>query len=211
MLPTVVIAAAMVGAVTSLLYAIRVGDRVLEVISKGAASAAFVVLGVLRWQAGDPVAVWIVAGLVLCAAGDLCLLWKRLFDPGLAVFILGHLAYIAGFVAALPLLQWPPVLAVALLTAGAVASRWLWPHLGRRRIPVLGYILVISVMVWGGVATGVREVLPWTAAAGAVLFYASDLAVARQRFVRPDFINRALGLPTYYLGQLLLAVTIGAR
>ena len=35
-------------------------------------------------------------------------------------------------------------------------------------------------------------------------------AVARQRFVRPDFINRALGLPTYYLGQLLLALTVGA-
>jgi len=55
-----------------------------------------------------------------------------------------------------------------------------------------------------------KDALPWTAAAGAALFYLSDLAVARQRFVHEDFINRALGLPTYYLGQLLLALTVGA-
>ncbi len=211
MLSTVVLASIMVGAVVSLLWAIRVGDRALEVLSKCAASAAFVVLGILRWSFGDPVGAWIVAGLALCAVGDLCLLWDRSFDPGLLSFVLGHLAYIAGFSAALPLHHWPPVLVVALLAAGAVASRWLWPHLGGRRIPVLFYILVISVMVWGGAATVVRQALPWTAAVGAVLFYASDLAVARQRFVRPEFLNRALGLPTYYLGQLLLAVTIGAR
>jgi uncharacterized membrane protein YhhN len=211
MLPTVVLVSVTAGAVASLLWAIRVGDRVLEVISKCTASAAFVLLGVLRWQPGDSVGGWIVAGLALCAVGDACLLWKRSFDPGLLSFMLGHLAYIIEFSAALPLRQWPPVFGVALLAVGTLASRWLWPHLGRRRIPVLCYILVISVMVWGGAATFLLEALPWTAASGAVFFYASDLAVARQRFVRAEFINRALGLPSYYLGQLLLAVTIGAR
>ena len=40
---------------------------------------------------------------------------------------------------------------------------------------------------------------------GAVLFYVSDLFVARERFVTPGFVNKALGLPLYYGGQLLLA------
>jgi len=29
--------------------------------------------------------------------------------------------------------------------------------------------------------------------------------------VHESYINRALGLPVYYLGQFLLAMTIGAR
>ena len=41
--------------------------------------------------------------------------------------------------------------------------------------------------------------------AGAVLFFASDLGVARDKFVAPGFPNRAWGLPAYYAGQLLIA------
>ena len=45
-------------------------------------------------------------------------------------------------------------------------------------------------------------------AIGGVLFYLSDLAVARHRFVAPGFVNRAWGLPTYYLAQLLIAYAV---
>ncbi|MEN8163997.1 MAG: lysoplasmalogenase family protein [Acidobacteriota bacterium] len=44
---------------------------------------------------------------------------------------------------------------------------------------------------------------------GATLFFLSDLAVARHRFVKEAFLNRAIGLPAYYAGQMLLALTIG--
>jgi uncharacterized membrane protein YhhN len=206
----VVFASIMAGAVFSLLHAIRVGDRPLEVLSKSAASAAFVALGFARWSAGDPVGTCLIAALVLCAIGDFCLLWCRSFDFGLFSFLLGHLAYVTGFAVALPMGRWPLLALAPLAVAGAIASRWLWPHLGRRRPVVLTYIVVISVMVWGGISTSSSGVLPWTAAAGALLFYCSDLAVARQRFVHESFINRAVGLPMYYLGQLLLALTIGA-
>ncbi|MDD3992851.1 MAG: hypothetical protein PHV70_11955 [Desulfobacteraceae bacterium] len=37
----------------------------------------------------------------------------------------------------------------------------------------------------------------------------SDLFVARQRFVAPAFSNRLLGLPLYYIGQFLLAFSVG--
>ena len=42
-------------------------------------------------------------------------------------------------------------------------------------------------------------------ASGAVLFFVSDLAVARDKFVGASFVNRAWGLPAYYAGQLLIA------
>jgi uncharacterized membrane protein YhhN len=77
-------------------------------------------------------------------------------------------------------------------------------------MPIVIYLIVISIMVWGGLSTFLRGVLPWTAAVGAVLFYLSDLAVARHRFVRESFLNRAIGLPVYFSGQILLAMTVGA-
>lgn len=211
MLATVVLASIMAGAVISLLRAVRVEDRTQEVMSKTAASTTFVLLGALRFSSGDTVGGLIVAGLALCAIGDVLLLGNRTFDIGLGVFLLGHVLYIAGFHAALPIGQWSWLVLAPLLIVSGGATRWLWPHLGRRRFSVLAYVLVISVMVWGGVSAFIEISLPWTAAAGAILFYLSDLAVARHRFVQRSFINRALGLPIYYLGQLLLALTIGAR
>jgi uncharacterized membrane protein YhhN len=210
MLATIVLASFMAGAVISLLHAIRVGDRTKEVMSKTAASATFVILGFARWSAGHPIDSWLIAALALCAAGDICLLWDRTFDLGLISFLLGHLAYVAGFTVALPIGYWPLLILIPIVVSAVISSRWLWPHLGRRRISVIAYILAISIMVWGGMSVSTRGALPWTAAVGALLFYLSDLAVARQRFVHEDFVNRAVGLPIYYLGQLLLALTIGA-
>jgi len=210
MLVTVALGSIMAGAVVSLLHAVRVGDRTKEVMSKAAASAAFVILGIVRWSVGDRIDTWLIAALALCAAGDLCLLWARTFDLGLISFLLGHLAYVAGFAVALPLGKWPLQILIPIVAVGAIASRWLWPHLGRQRTSVTAYIFAISIMMWGGLSVFTEGALPWTSAAGALLFYLSDLAVARQRFVHEDFINRAVGLPIYYLGQLLLALTVGA-
>ena len=89
------------------------------------------------------------------------------------------------------------------------AALWLSPHLGRLRVPVLAYVAVITVMVWGAVGVTVAGRGPWFLAAGAILFYLSDLAVARDRLVTKVFGSRAWGLPAYYLGQLLLALTVG--
>ncbi len=44
---------------------------------------------------------------------------------------------------------------------------------------------------------------------GAFLFYFSDLFVARNQFIKEDLFNRLIGLPLYYLGQFLLAFSIG--
>ena len=210
MLTSVVLASILAGAVVSLLRAVRVEDRIQEVMSKTAASVTFVILGAIRWTGGDIVGGWIVAGLAFCAIGDVLLVGKRTFDVGLLAFLLGHVLYVAGFHAALPVGRWSWLVLAPLLIVSGGAARWLWPHLGRRRVSVLAYVIVISVMVWGGFSVYARGVLPWTAAAGAFLFYLSDLAVARQRFVHKSFVNRAIGLPIYYFGQLLLALTIGA-
>jgi uncharacterized membrane protein YhhN len=74
------------------------------------------------------------------------------------------------------------------------------------RLPVLAYIAVISAMML--VSTG-----SWSTAAGLFIiagawgFGFSDLAVARNQFVKPDPVNRLRGLPLYYGAQMLLAYT----
>ncbi len=42
----------------------------------------------------------------------------------------------------------------------------------------------------------------------AVMFYFSDLAVARDRFVEPGPVNRLWGLPLYYAAQFVFAATV---
>jgi uncharacterized membrane protein YhhN len=207
---TLVLVSVTAASVVSLLGAIRSNDRTLEAISKTVASASFVALGFARWSSGDPVGAWFIAGFVLCAAGDVLLLHDRTFDLGLIAFLLGHLVYVAGFRTALPLGQWSPIILIPLALAGVAVLSWLWPRLGRRRGPVAAYVAAITAMVWGGVSATAAGALPWMAAVGAVLFYLSDLAVARQRFVHASFVNRALGLPLYYAAQILIGLTVGA-
>jgi len=197
-----------VGALAGLLRAIRVRDREAEVVFKTAASLLFVVLGAIAWSGDNPVATWILVGLALCALGDVLLIWDRTFDIGLISFLLGHIAYIAAFAAAVNVPEWSRWMLLPIALASSAALAWLWPHLGRRRPSVSAYVVVITIMVWAALAVASTGVLGWMIATGAVLFYLSDLTVARDRFVQSDFLNRAIGLPMYYAAQILIALSV---
>ncbi len=204
----VILISVIAGALASLLRGVRVGDRGMEVASKTTASLGFVILGAIAWQPDNPVATWLVVGLLLCAAGDVLLIWDRTFDLGLLSFLLGHVAYVVAFHTATPVTEWTRwiLLPIALASLGALA--WLWPHLGHRRLSVGAYVLVITIMVWGALAVTTGGAMGWKIAVGAVLFYLSDLTVARDRFVQSDFLNRGIGLPMYYAAQILIALSV---
>jgi uncharacterized membrane protein YhhN len=185
------------------------GRRGVVLTAKPVASLAFLVLGVSRWSAGDSYGAWLILGLALSVAGDLLLMWPRAFLPGLVSFLLAHAAYLVAFHTLLRASRWPLFLATPVVIASAVVARWLWPHLGMMRAPVLAYVTVISLMVWGALACTLAAGRSPFILTGALLFYLSDLAVARDRFVARGFVNRAWGLPAYYAGQVLLALSIG--
>jgi uncharacterized membrane protein YhhN len=178
-------------------------------ISKPVASAGFVALALLRMDPASHVDRWLLAALVLGFAGDQLLIARRTFTAGLAAFLLGHVAYVAGFALAAPAAgwPWPPLLPVGAVGAGALV--WLWSHLGRLRIAVVLYVAAITAMAFGAWGATLAGPMPWRCGVGATLFLLSDLTVARNRFVREAFANRALGLPCYYAGQLLLASCLG--
>jgi hypothetical protein len=43
---------------------------------------------------------------------------------------------------------------------------------------------------------------------GAILFVISDVSVARDRFVKQDIGQQSLGIPLYYIAQLLFAASV---
>ena len=184
------------------LAAERRGIPWLRAAGKLAATASFVGLAVSRGP-HDRFGLSVLAALVLSLVGDALLLSARkpAFLAGLVAFLLAHVAYVVSFV---PLARPSPLVLAAILAVTAGVVRWLWPHAGELRVPVLAYAVVIAAMLW--LALGVPRV---AVQAGAALFWLSDLTVARDRFVRASFANRLVGLPLYYAGQLLLASTVG--
>ena len=88
-------------------------------------------------------------------------------------------------------------------------AQWLLPTVPRElKVPVIAYMAVISTMVALAVSTH-AAVADWRIPVGAAAFYLSDLGVARDRFAWPGLINRMVGLPLYFGGQLLLAWAAG--
>jgi uncharacterized membrane protein YhhN len=67
------------------------------------------------------------------------------------------------------------------------------------RVPVVAYALTISAMVVLAVGTQREHPTP-ALLTGAVLFFLSDLTVARDRFVHPGCPNRLIGLPLDFGG-----------
>lgn len=190
----------------------RAGRRRLEILAKPAASAGFLVVALGAGALDSRYGAWILAGLVLSWCGDVVLLshGAGAFRAGLAAFLLAHVAYGGAFVVAGVAVGWTAAAAAAAAGVAAVVLRWLWPHVGvGMRVPVLAYVVVIGAMLSLAVGTRGAGHTPLIVA-GAVLFYLSDLFVARQRFVTPAFVNRLVGLPLYYAGQLLLALSVGA-
>lgn len=205
-------------ACAALVYAEYSHARLGRAVTKTIASVAFIVVGYVARPLATPYYEHIMLGLVLGAVGDVALLGKsqRAFLVGLTAFLLGHLAY---FIACIHLVGPGETLglaggfAILPVVVGLGVLAWLWPRLGSMRVPVIAYVATIIAMVVAAIAVSRSDVLPARnrelLVAGAILFFASDLAVARDKFVGAAFVNRAWGLPCYYAGQLLIAWSLG--
>jgi uncharacterized membrane protein YhhN len=158
---------------------------------------------------------WVLAGLIWGLIGDVCLALKgnKAFKAGLVAFLLGHIMYVFAFIGLTRPSDWPTFGHVFIVSASLGAFYWLRPHLGAMLVPVALYVIVISLMLAAAWVVFVnpemhREAL-WFIFLGALCFYVSDLFVARERFVKSQFINRLLGLPLYYGGQFCIAFSVG--
>ena len=182
-------------------------ERGLVKLFKPLASTCLLIValdaGALRSVGG-----WVIlAGLTFSWLGDVFLLSKerRWFFAGLLSFLLAHVAYIVSFfVRGVELSYFVGVLP-GLMVAAYLVFKWIKPKLDGLEKPVILYMAVISTMV--AAAVGNLDTLNGPGLFfGAFLFYVSDVCVARERFVESSFVNKAIGLPTYYAGQLFIAI-----
>jgi uncharacterized membrane protein YhhN len=197
-------------AVTGLLVAEYRRSRVGLWLAKPIASLAFLWVGLAAGALDSGYGQLVLIGLSLCLVGDLLLIpleRPAVFRAGVFAFLTGHVAYSAAFLTRpldpLGLAAGAVLLAVVI---GAVL-RWIGPTLPAGMAwPVRVYMIVIGLM--SALACGVTAAGgPWAVAVGALAFTASDVSVARDRFARHEFVNRAWGLPLYYGAQLAIATT----
>ena len=148
------------------------------------------------------------AALFLSLLGDVALMVPGGFVPGLAAFLLAHLAYIALFKRGVP---WFPSRGALVLTlavgVGMYAFLWQGGLPVGLRAPVAAYVVAISLMTAQALgrarALGTRGA--WLVAAGACCFMLSDALLATNRFVQPLPLAALWVLASYYIAQLLIA------
>jgi uncharacterized membrane protein YhhN len=179
--------------------------------------ATLLVIAVAFLSFGEPMhnrtySVGVLIGLALSLGGDVALMLsdRRAFMAGLGLFLLAHVAYAVTFTA-LSGFRAPDVFtALVLLIAGVGFYALIGRGLGTMKLPVLLYMLIISLMVNRAMSTlwspVIHNVPAWMIMVGAVSFYISDIMLALDRFWRPWKYTR-LSLAFYYGGQLLIALS----
>ena len=193
----------------------------LGVILKGMASVCFVILGILgsRGAADARFAGLVVAGLATGAAADVLLnlryLHKRygnlFFAGGTLVFLVGHLLY--------SIAVWPraamPLLCVAIGAAATVfIMRWIFSQIeAASALKAVGVFYVGMVVILNCLALSALIAHPGSQQAaflgGTLLFCASDIILILNTFGgEPRFERRILNLVLYYVGQLLIALSL---
>ena len=185
-------------------------NKRLEYVCKPLATVSIVLIAVLADDPLSPRYQWlIVLGLIASLLGDIFLMLPEHFLPGLVSFLVAHLAYIAAFTLAgdgtAPLWYLIPF-----LLYGVLMLRWLWPHLGSLRGPVIVYMVVILLMAWQAANRWIETRQDGTllALAGAYLFVMSDSALAVERF-RGTWRSAPLWvLSTYFAAQWLIALSV---
>lgn len=193
-------------------WAVVVRDRRdLETWLKPATLALLTVTAIAAGALDHTAGVWLVVALVLGMLGDIALLDETVearFTAGLAAFLVGHLAYVACFVALGLTLGWwlaggVVVMVVALAVGNGVLPGALRDGGWGLAVPVAVYMGVIGAMT---ITAWLTE--DWWIAVGASVFVCSDSVLAINKFVRPLSWGRPVVMVTYHVGQALIATGV---
>lgn len=181
-------------------------------------STLLVILAALQ-AVGDPLGhgaytFGVITGLVFSLGGDIALMFdnKKSFRTGLVLFLLAHIAYAAVFTMVGSFSGLSVISALVLALVGLGIYWLIQAGLGSMKIPVIAYILIISVMTIQAVSVfatpGITGGHASMIVSGALLFYISDVILAVNRFWRPWKYHR-ISLAFYYSGQMLIALSAG--
>ncbi len=190
-------------------FAVARDERRLEYVMKPLTMVVLIGAALALDDVDGTARTWFVVALAFSLAGDVFLMLPSdLFVPGLASFLVGHMAYIVGLqsydnstaglvMGLVVVLLAIPILGLRIAKAVRVGDE---PEL---LAPVIAYMAVISVMVVSASATG-----NVVAIAGAVSFYASDALIAWTRFIEDHAWGRVAVMVTYHLAQVGLVLSL---
>ncbi|WP_113971167.1 lysoplasmalogenase [Rossellomorea aquimaris] len=150
----------------------------------------------------------IIIGLFFCMLGDGFIAVQ--FVAGLGAFLIGHVFYLTGFI---KMSRMNKTRLATLLPIGLysfIIGRQLIAALQTEGndglvIPVIAYMLVISLMALTAILTGNR----W-ATAGSILFVISDSILSWNMFVSAIPYSDVLIMTTYYTSQFLIAHSLAS-
>lgn len=188
------------------------------VILKGTASLCFVILGFLNSN-GSGTARLLTAGLAVGAAADILLnlryvfaeKGKLVFLVGILVFLSGHLLYLAAIV---PIASVPAVCVAAGAVLSALLLKWIFARItAQKAFKIFGVFYIGAIVIMNSFALSNLFSAPsaFTAVffAGALLFLISDIILILNTFgSESKFILRVANLSLYYIGQILIAVSL---
>lgn len=174
---------------------------------------AIAILSFLEPDYNPTYSIGVLAGLALSFGGDLALMFqenRRAFTIGLGLFLLAHVAYTVTFMLLGDFSIANVFPAIFLLAAGIGFYVLVRKSLGNMKVPVIVYLIVISLMVSSAIATLDSPAFAHAGQAlmiiaGAIWFYVSDVILALARFWKPWKYHR-ISLAFYYTGQLLIAL-----
>jgi len=213
MLNILIIIAAVI-LLSGLLYFEKEENRKGLISTKTILSCLFIVTAVVQPHSNSGYYYLLLMGLLFCLAGDifLALPQERMFLCGLVSFLIGHVFFVICFFYVADVNQWSLIGAGIGVIVSGIVFLWLRSHLGSMMVPVIVYIIVITAMVVGAwTIFGDGRFSFWARLLvfiGALSFYLSDIFVARDRFLKNEFMNRLLGLPLYYAAQFMLAFSV---
>ncbi len=156
---------------------------------------------------------FITAGLVLSLFGDVLLMfkeYKNFFLFGLIFFLLAHVVYGTTYIyfGGIPKETW--WIAIIWTVVGIAVYLYLHSGLGKMRIPVGLYTIVIMFMMTFATSTlfsdSMNKQLAWLVTFGGFLFLLSDVGLAVDRF-KVTLKYERIALVAYFFGQFLIAVS----
>lgn len=191
--------------VTSVLYIFIIPDDpfLLKLLFKLIPMWLIITYAILQIRHNRSKTSWIIlTGLVFSMFGDGTLHW---FLIGLSAFLIGHIFYIIGFfnewrfsfIRALSII---PIGIYGILIGNVLVSNLSEKGNSTLLVPVILYIIVISLMAWFAIMSGNK----W-AMVGSILFVVSDSILAWNRFVSDVPYSSVLIMTTYYTAQFCIA------
>jgi len=170
-------------------------------------------LTLLNPQTNSSYTTWILIGLGLCFVADIFNIDMnndKIFIAGILFFIVAYLEYALVFTVFNQGFHRHDILTGMLfLLIYALLMIIYWKKLGKYRLPVMIYGLILPFMVTRAISTLSAGIFPLTAAimvtAGSIMIFLGDVEYGMQRFYKPGKFT--VGPICYAGGQLLIALS----